>query len=115
MIQDRKTYATGPLRDWLADYAANSEHVKQFCEEHGLALSVNRMVGLVKENYPDHCRITLSVESDPDSDEEWLEVGIEGSGTPEDFLRRYNRCIALWVSNKLPDSNPIRLNVTLID
>ena len=65
--------------------------VRQFCQERKLAPHVPLILRLIDEYFDLAAAPRLSVEDDPEIDEQRLEVTIVARGGPDEVLRDYQR------------------------
>jgi hypothetical protein len=82
--------------DWLAHLSHEPERVKSFCQAQEMTGSALTAVRMAERHFPTGSKIALSVETDPESDGEWLVVDVAVPTRAGDALQSYDRFIREW-------------------
>lgn len=82
----------------VAENLNPSIEVKKFCEGHGIQRYLQSAISLAKEYFPFIQELTLEVEGDPESNEEWVTIDITVEGNIEEIIENYDNYISKFIS-----------------
>jgi len=92
-----------------------SPELYDFCLRNNVLSYLNVAVELVSNCFPDVKNISLEIEHDPDTGEEWLIVAFEIAGSIENVLAQYDLYTDLWIGSvPSPERDKIRLSYNFI-
>lgn len=82
--------------EWMTGKTANVSEIMAFCGLKEIESDVKQAYQLAKLYF--HPGYTwLSMESDPESDNQWIVIEANASGSVEAILEAYSRCKAHWL------------------
>jgi hypothetical protein len=89
-------------KDWIGEIASNADVVRDFCARHNLAAAAAAACEIAARAFPEG-KMSLEIESDWDSDAQWLEVVVETPETSTDeVLKCYYAFTREW--SRYPDA-----------
>jgi hypothetical protein len=92
-----------------------SPELYDFCLRNNLLSYLNVAVELVSNSFPEVKNISLEIEHDPDTAEEWLIIAFEITGSIENILAQYDLYTDLWIGSvPSPERDKIRLSYNII-
>jgi hypothetical protein len=93
------SFDRSPTPEASAAKADISPAACKFSEEHDLAGDLQNAIGFAEECFSSLNRLTVSVETDPECDDECLLIRCYCSGNWKDIVASQKRYIALWVKS----------------
>jgi len=92
-----------------------SQEVIQFCSHHRIFGYLQLAVNLVHECFPSAADVSVEMESDPESDDEWLLMTAQLRERIEAVLRQYDTYTRRFIGSvPWPQRNKIRFNYDLV-
>jgi hypothetical protein len=92
-----------------------SPEAAAFCKREGILQYLPVGVDLIRRSFHAVGEIATELEADPETEEEWLSIGISVQGEVEEVIKNYERYIGEWVSSiPWPERHKIRLSYNIL-
>jgi hypothetical protein len=92
-----------------------SDQTARYCVSHRMLEHLEQVIVLVRESFPSINDLSVGLETDMESKEQWVSIDAQIIGQPEEFLRRYDEYSHRFVRMiPWPARNKIRFNYDLI-
>ena len=90
------------------------DQVARYCVSHRMLEHLEQVIVLVRESFPSINDLSVGLETDMESKEQWVSIDAQIIGQPEDFIRHYDDYSRRFVKSiPWPARNKIRLNYDL--
>jgi hypothetical protein len=93
LFLDGKALAANSLpivdTDWLSDRSAQPERVRAFCNSFGIMSSAVLAVKLAEKHFSSDSNLSLVLEDDPDSNQQWLLIEVSVKDRSTDVIQCY--------------------------
>lgn len=92
-----------------------SNNLYDFCIRHDLSFYLSVALGLIRNSFPALKRLSLQLELDPDTTEEWILIDFDVEGEVHDILDAYDRYTDQWVkAAPWPQRDKIRTSFNIL-
>ena len=97
--------------NWLTNLTDSPEVVLNYLTQHGIKDGVMQTVDIVKQTFPSGSDVSLSLEGDGESDEEWLFIHVAANASWDEVFDNYYKFIDSWVKS-IPMTAQHRIRIT---
>jgi len=78
--------------------AAGLPQVQGFCQTHGITPHLAELLHAVSDSFDLSAPPQLSLGTDPETDEQWLEIGVSVRGEPDAILGALDHFMDRWLA-----------------
>jgi len=96
---------------WLSKFTDSPEVVLNYLTQHGIKDGVMQTVDIVQKTYPSGSKVSLSLEGDGESDEEWLVVHVAANAAWDEAFNIYDQLVDSWIKS-VPMPTQHRIHIT---
>jgi hypothetical protein len=84
------------LTDKLSYYSSDPDEVRRFCLQNHILSSAEKAIEVAERCFASN-RLSVQVEKDPESEEEWLIIDVDVRGEVKDVLAAYDTFKTEWL------------------
>ena len=93
--------------DWLSAYSSDPEVLDRFCAGRDLIPHLKDAIGLARRAFPGYSRLSLQVQKDPESEDEWVDVNVVVGANDSQALEHYEQWVTDWVQATGPEAHDV--------